>query len=370
MSTGADERADLRSGRIANLDRTIAHLDLDAFFVSVELQRRPELRGLPVIVSGTGPRSVVTTASYEARKFGVGSAMPTAKALRLCPEAVVVPPDGPAYKRMSATVMDLIRHHVPQVEQAGLDEAYADLTGMLAPSAAMRRVVHDIRTETGLHASVGIGPNRLVAKVASDAEKPDGFVFLSQEQARMRFADASTRLLPGVGPKTRERLERLQIYTVDDLSEASVQALTDEFGSRQGPWLRSRARFEDDTPVQTDREAVSESRETTFSVDVEGIGELREKMAPLVLELCNALETHGHSGRTVGIKIRYSDFETHTRARTLEHSVSDRETVGRIASQLLEEFQPNRPVRLLGVRVAGFSGAKAKPREQLSLPFG
>ena len=122
--------------------------------------------------------------------------------------------------------------------------------------------------------------------------------------------------------------------------------------------------------MQTDRVAVSESRETTFSVDVEGIVQLRERMEPLVKELCNALETHGHSGRTVGIKIRYSDFETHTRARTLEHSVSDRETVGRIANQLLEEFQPNRPVRLLGVRVAGFSGAKAKPRQQLSLPFG
>jgi DNA polymerase-4 len=166
----------------------IAHLDVDAFYASVELQRRPELRGKPVIVSGSGPRAVVTTASYEARAYGVGSAMPTSRARRLCPDAVLIPPDFTAYREVSRVVMDLVRAAADPVEVIGLDEAYLDLEGLVAPRAAMRRLVTDIREATGLDASVGIGPNRLVAKVASDAEKPRGFVVLSREEACERFA--------------------------------------------------------------------------------------------------------------------------------------------------------------------------------------
>ena len=149
--------------------RTIAHLDLDAFYATVELSRRPHLKGLPVIVSGTGPRAVVTTASYEARRFGIGSAMPTARAKRLCPEAIIVPPDFTAYREVSRKVMDLVRATVDAVEVVGLDEAYLDLTGLTSPKAAMRRLVREIREGTSMSASVGIGPNKLVAKVASDA---------------------------------------------------------------------------------------------------------------------------------------------------------------------------------------------------------
>ncbi len=357
-------------GDVADAPRTIAHIDLDAFFVSVELLRRPELAGLPVIVAGSGPRSVVTTASYEAREFGVGSAMPAAKALRLCPEAVVIPPDGAEYRRMSGLVMDLIRHHVPSVEAAGLDEAYADLTGMVAPSAAMRRVVRDIQVETGLHASVGIGPNKLVAKVASDADKPDGFVVLSSTQASLRFADESCRLIPGIGPKTAERLERMGVVTVQDLADADEGALIDGFGIRQGPWLSRRGRFEDDAPVQTSREAVSESREATFDEDISDTEEMRARMGELVVELSRALRKHGHKGRTVGIKVRYSDFETHTRARTVPTPIDDAENIGRIADELLDEFNPERAVRLLGVRVAGLAERpSAEQLGQLKLPI-
>ena len=185
----------------------IAHLDLDAFYASVELGRRPELRGKPVIVSGSGPRAVVTTASYEARRFGVGSAMPASRALRLCPEAVVIPPDFDAYKQVSAQVMEILRSHIPRVEQLGLDEAFMDLTGLYSPKSAMRRVVAEISADTGMSASVGIGPNRLVAKVASDAEKPGGFVILDRRGAFLRFRNESPRMIPGIGPKTVERLE-------------------------------------------------------------------------------------------------------------------------------------------------------------------
>ena len=170
----------------------IAHLDLDAFYANVELQRRPELRGLPVIVAGSGPRSVVTTASYEARRFGVGSAMPASQARRLCPGAIVIPPDFEAYRATSRAVMEILRAHVELVEQLGLDEAYLDLAGLVAPKAAMRRLVAEVRRQTGMSASIGIGPNKLVAKVASDAEKPAGFVVLTREQACARTSSSSS----------------------------------------------------------------------------------------------------------------------------------------------------------------------------------
>src|SRR5215471_14434700 len=185
--------------------RCVAHLDMDAFYVSVELRRRPELRGLPVIVAGTGPRAVVTTASYEARRFGVGSAIPASRARRLCPGGVYLTPDFPYYRETSREVMSIVRSNVETVEVIGLDEAYLDLTGLPAPRAAMRRIQHQIEVATGLGSSVGIGPSKLVAKVASDAEKPRGFVVLTREEAASRFADRPPRIIPGIGPRTAER---------------------------------------------------------------------------------------------------------------------------------------------------------------------
>ena len=348
--------------------RNIAHLDLDAFFVSVELQRHPDLVGLPVIVAGSGPRSVVTTASYEARRHGVGSAMPAAKALRLCPDAVVIAPDGPAYRAASQEVMEIIHHHVDAVEQAGLDEAYLDLSGLTAPVAAMRRIVHDIDRETGLHGSVGIGPNKLVAKMASDADKPRGFLALTRTQALIRFGPQACSLIPGIGPKTTERLRRLGISRIEQLAECEIEILVREFGARQGPWLRDRAHFVDETPVVTRREAVSESRETTFDADVESVPELERRLDILSGELAAALRSHGHRGRTVAIKVRYSDFETHTRAVTLTEPVLDADSISTVARKLLTDFAPVRPVRLLGVRVAGFEASR-ESSGQMALPF-
>src|SRR5215207_2378768 len=246
----------------------IAHLDVDAFYASVELQRRPDLRGLPVIVSGSGPRAVVTTASYEARKFGIGSAMPTARARRLCPDAVLIAPDFDAYREASRKVMERVRAQVERVEVVGLDEAYLDLDGLLSPRASMRRLVEEIRAETGLDCSVGIGPNRLVAKVASDAEKPRGFVVLSREQACERFGARSPGLVPGIGPKTLVRLERMGLTTLAALASAPAAALQAEFGANHGPDLQRLARFEGSATLTLQRVAVSESRETTFDADI------------------------------------------------------------------------------------------------------
>jgi DNA polymerase-4 len=340
---------------------------MDAFYVSVELRRRPELLGRPVIVAGTGPRAVVTTASYEARRFGVGSAMPASRARRLCPHGVYLPPDFAYYREASAEVMAIVRAHADEVEVIGLDEAYLELTGLPSPVALMERMRSEIQRATGLACSVGIGPNKLVAKVASDAEKPSGFVVLTREEACARFAGAPCGLVPGIGPKTVERLRAVGIETLGRLAAAPAPALGARFGSRLALELQRRARFEDDGPVTQTRKVVSESRETTFDQDVTEMGELERILDGLVARLCGALTEQGRGGRTIGIKVRLDDFSTHTRARTLVHPVSEAEQVGPVALDLLRRFAPPRPVRLLGVRVAGLAAAGPGAAAQLTL---
>ncbi len=334
----------------------IAHLDLDAFFASVELLLRPELKGKPVIVAGSGPRAVVTTASYEARAYGVGSAMPAAQAIRRCPQAIVVPPNSAAYRESSRAVMAVIDAHIDRVEQLGLDEAYLDLSGLHSPKAAMRRLVAEIAAETGISASVGIGPNRLVAKVASDAEKPNGFVVLTAEQARQRFADAPVTLVPGIGPRTSERLAELGIATLAQLRRADTAALAASFGARQGPALRALANFDGSAELTTERVAVSESRETTFDVDLAPGPKLEDQLRLLAGELAAALQRSGRSGKTIRIKVRLDDWTTVTRARTIESHTNDRSAIERVALELLRQYNPQRPVRLVGVGVTGFAG--------------
>src|SRR4051795_3678573 len=269
--------------------RVIGHVDMDAFYVSVELQSRPELVGLPVVVAGSGPRAVVTTASYEARKFGVYSATSAAVARRRCPQAVFIPPDPEKYRARSREVMAVLRAHIERVEVVGLDEAYLDLTGIERPKAAARRLKEAVRAETGLTCSIGIGPNKLVAKVSSDAEKPDGFVVLSREQACARFGSASPGLIPGIGPKTLARLEERGITTLAALAAAPPEDLAGWFGGRLGPHLAALARFEDDRVLETARPPKSESRETTFDHDLRGLDALEPVLVRLTDELCATL---------------------------------------------------------------------------------
>lgn len=363
-------------------ERTIAHLDCDAFYFSVELLRRPELRGKPVVIAGSGPRAVVTTASYEARRYGIGSATPASRARRLCPEAIFVAPDFDAYRRVSREIMQRVRRQVDTVEVVGLDEAYLDLTGLVAPRAAMRRLVSEIRAAAGITCSIGIGPSKLVAKVASDAEKPAGFVVLTQDEAAERFGREPPRLLPGIGAKTAERLESMGISTVAALAATPESGLAERFGARLGPYLRRRALFDDASPVSPERVAVSESRETTFVTDLADPAEQEAALQRLAGELCAGLAGHGRRGRTIAIKVRLDDFTTVTRARTLDQCTSDEATVRDVAIALLREYAPPRPVRLLGVRVAAFeeplepdggTSAGGLPTDeeaaQLALPF-
>jgi DNA polymerase-4 len=292
--------------------------------------------------------------------------MPTSRALRLCPDAILIPPDFAAYKDASSRVWEIVRRHVELVEQVGLDEGYLDLSDHVAPKAALRRLVSEVRAATGLSASIGIGPNKLVAKVASDAEKPDGFVVLSAEQARERFAGARPGLLPGIGPKTAERLERHGIDTLGALGAIPDESLAEWFGGRLGPWLGRLARFEDDRGIETVRVAKSESRETTFDHDLRGVDALEPQLRRLTEQLCETLERQERRGRTIGIKVRYDDFSTVTRARSLSAPVNELDAVWRVALDLLRRLAPPRPVRLIGVRVAGLD-EEASTADQLSL---
>ncbi len=338
-----------------------AHLDMDAFYVSVELERRPELRGLPVVVAGSGPRAVVTTASYEARKFGVFSATPASRARRLCPDAVFIPPDFDHYRARSRAVMEVLAGQVERIEVVGLDEAYLDLSNIERPKAAARKIKAVVTAATGLGCSIGIGPSKLVAKVASDADKPDGFLALTAEEARGRFADRSPGMIPGIGPKTVERLATRGVRTLAALGSVPDPALVEWFGERLGPQLGRLARFEDGRTIETERLRKSESRETTFDHDLRGVAALEPILRRLTGELCVDLARHARGGRTIGIKVRLDDFSTHTRARTLPGATNDEGTVAKVALDLLHALDPERPVRLLGVRVAGLDEAPNEP---------
>jgi DNA polymerase-4 len=336
-------------------ERTIAHLDMDAFYASVELRRRPELKGKPVVVCGSGPRAVVTTASYEARRLaGIHSAMPAATARRRLPDAIYIKPDFPAYREASAQVMEVLRRNVETVEVVGLDEAYLDLTGIYSPKATMRRVSSQIREQTGLTCSVGISESRMLAKITSELGKPAGLVVLSREAALERFATESPGLIPGIGPKTVQRLERMGIRTLADLGRREEAELEAAFGPRSGAWLHARGRLWDETPITVEHETKSQSTEITFDVDVSQRGELERHLVELAEELCRRLRKRELEGRSIGIKIRLDDWTNVTRSHSVEAPTNDPQVVVPTALDLLRAYDPQRPVRLLGVRLASF----------------
>jgi DNA polymerase-4 len=359
-----------------SFERTVAHLDMDAFYASVELRRRPELKGKPVVVCGSGPRAVVTTASYEARKLaGIRSAMPAAVARRRLPDAVYLQPDFTAYREASGRVMGVLRRNAEVVEVVGLDEAYIDLTGLFSPKATMRRIAAEIRAETGLGCSVGISESRMLAKITSELGKPGGLVVLSRPEALDRFAADSPGLIPGIGPKTVAKLEAMGIHTLAGLRVQDPAGLERAFGPRQGRWLHRRAHFEDETPVVVEHETKSQSAETTFDVDVADRGELEAHLAQLAEELCQRLRKRELAGRTIGIKVRLDDWTNVTRSHTVDSPTNDPGLVGPVALDLLRAYDPQRPVRLLGVRVAAFESDAAEATQageetsQLQLGF-
>ncbi len=348
---------------------------MDAFYASVELRRRPELKGRPVVVCGSGPRAVVTTASYEARRLaGIHSAMPASVARRRLPDAVYLRPDFPAYREASAQVMEVLRRNVETVEVVGLDEAYLDLTGIFSPKTTMRRVASEIRRETGLTCSVGISESRMLAKITSELGKPAGLVVLSRAAALERFAGESPGLVPGIGPKTVVKLQAMGVETLAALGRCERAELEAAFGPRSGAWLHARGQLRDETPVTVAREAKSQSTEITFDFDVGDRAEMERHIGELAEELCRRLRKRELEGRTIGIKVRLDDWTNVTRSHTIEEPTNDPAVVRPAALELLRAYDPPRPVRLLGVRLASFEHdadaeeAEPAPQLQLSLP--
>lgn len=342
-----------------NAERCILHVDMDAFFASVEQRDRPELRGQPVLVGGRGPRGVVAAASYEARAFGVHSAMPVAEARRRCPQAVVLKPRMAEYKVVSGHIFDVFAEFTDRVQGLSVDEAYLDVTTSLplfdGPADLGHRVKQRVREETGLTASVGIGPNKLVAKIASDLDKPDGLVALFGDRIRATLDPLPVRKIGGIGPRTAARLERMGIRNVRALREASTARLAPVFG-RYAEVMRQRAAGQDDRPVSTAREDISISAEETFDDDLGDRGRLHAELRDLAATVARRVQARRLEAGVVSVKIRRADFRTYTRQRRVSPPVAGAGELTRIAGDLLDrwrEEQPGAQVRLLGVGASG-----------------
>ncbi|MGY1456381.1 DNA polymerase IV [Streptomyces sp. SS8] len=345
---------------------TVLHLDMDAFYAAVEQAAKPSLREKPVIVGGLGPRGVVATASYEARVFGVHSAMPMAQARRLCPNAAYLTPRFGLYRRVSEVVMGLLRELSPLVEPLSLDEAFVDLQAGGAAGEAGRwsadaaravgeRLRRDIRAATGLSGSVGLAGSKMLAKIASEQAKPDGLVVIPPGTERELLAPMPVRTLPGVGPATAQTLRRAGIATVGEIAEAGEAELVRLLGRAHGGALYEMARGIDERPVVAERDAKSVSVEDTFDTDLTDRARIQAEIARLADRCVARLRAAGRSGRTVVVKIRSYDFSTLTRSETLRGPTDDPAVVREAAARLVEGVDTTAGVRLLGVGVSGLA---------------
>jgi DNA polymerase-4 len=385
--------------------RRIAHLDMDAFYASVELLRYPQLKGLPVVIGGGrrkvdeairqlpeggtladipleafpllkdyAGRGVITTATYPARQFGVGSAMGLMKAARLCPQAIILPVDFDEYRRFSRQFKQVIREIAPLMEDRGVDEVYIDFTdvpgGQREGGRVLARLIQkSIFQATGLTCSIGVAPNKLIAKMASEFDKPNGISIVHDSDLQARIWPLPARKVNGIGPKADEKLERLGMRTVGDIAAKERDWLVARFGKATGAWMHEVAWGRDDRPVVTESEPVSMSRETTFERDLHAVRD-RAELGVIFTHLCEKvaqdLQRKGYVGKTIGIKLRYDDFRIATRDQTIDRFVADARTIRQTAGQCLKRVPLERPLRLIGVRVgalvrAGGAEASAAP---------
>ena len=341
------------------LPRRILHLDMDAFFAAVELLRRPDLKGKPVVIGGRGDptrRGVVSTATYEARAFGVRSGMPLRTALKLCPAAVFLAVDFAEYHRYSALFKAVMKSVSPLMEDRGIDEAYLDITTIDRSSEDIARGIKQrIRDDTGLTSSIGIAPNKLLAKMASELQKPDGLTILLAADVAARIWPLGVRKVPGIGPKTETRLAEMGVHTIGELAAVPIEMLGERFGRSYGAFLHAAARAIDDDPIVTHWEPKQRSRETTFQEDTGDWQTIARTIAGLAREVTEELRDEGYRARTVGIKLRFADFETHTREKTLPEPTDTEQTIRKAAFECLARLKLDRRVRLLGVRVGELS---------------
>lgn len=344
----------------------ILHVDMDSFFVEVERLSDPALRGVPVAVGGTGPRGVVASASYEARKFGVHSAQPTAMALKLCPDLVMVTPSHGKYGEVSLQVFAVFREFTPLVEGLSVDEAFLDVGGLRRhhrSSVAVAEVIRkEIRERVGLPCSVGVAANKLIAKLASQAAKPDGVRHVPSDAETEFMAGLPATALPGVGPATAAALQRLGVETVADLAGTPETALAASVGPTLGRQLVDLATGVDHRKVEPDQEVKSVSVEETYDNDLVGTPALLNAVSVHAQRLSHRLRRAGLRGRTVTLKVRYSDFETITRSRTLAEPTNSARALSSEARELMSEAAPTRPVRLVGLGASSLEKADA-PRQ-------
>jgi DNA polymerase IV len=376
--------------------RRIAHLDMDAFFASVELLRYPQLKGLPVVIGGGRRRAddellqrfadrplahipvdafpllkdyvgrgVITTATYPARQFGVGSAMGMMKAAKLCPQAIVLPVDFDEVRRYSRTFKSVIREIAPVMEDRGIDEVYIDFTdvpgGQREGGRVLARLIQkSIQDATGLTCSIGVAPNKLIAKMASEFDKPNGISIVHDSDVQTRIWPLPVRKINGIGPKSEAKLHKLHLHTIGDIAAQTREWLVDNFGQAYGTWMHDAAWGRDDRPVVTESEPVSMSRETTFERDLHAVRD-RAELGAIFTDLCTRvagdLQRKGYVGRTIGIKLRYDDFRTATRDVTLDDYTADPATIRRAAGQCLKRVDLTPRLRLLGVRVGKLAKA-------------
>jgi DNA polymerase IV len=365
------------------MERRIAHLDMDAFYASVELLRYPDLRGQPVVIGGrrrrasdaeaTGTymrlreyvgRGVATTATYEARAFGVHSGIGLMKAAALAPDAILLPADFEEYGKYSHLFKAAVATIAPIIEDRGIDEIYMDLTEVAGESVALATEIKErVRDATGLSCSIGITPNKLLSKLASELQKPNGITVLTLDDVPTRIWPLAARKVNGIGPRASDKLEALGIRTVGDIANADRVMLIEQFGKSYGRWLHEAAHGRDDRPVVTVREAKSISRETTFERDLHAKRD-REALSAVLLNLCarvaDDLVRKGVVGKTIGIKLRYEDFKTVTRDFTLPAAVAEAEAIRAAARECLKRVDLDRRIRLLGVRV----GTLSRPEEE------
>jgi DNA polymerase-4 len=380
--------------------RLIAHLDMDAFYASVELLRYPELKGRPVVIGGgrrhqpvttTDPltgatlrtfstlrgyvgRGVATTATYEARALGLHSAQGLMKAAALAPDAILLPTDFDAYRRYSRQFKAAVADIAPKIEDRGIDEIYIDLTGVRLPGHdpgpvdadeawwrardVAKAIKEAVGAATGLSCSIAVAPNKLLAKIASELDKPDGLTMIGPDDVERRIWPLPARRINGIGPKASAKLDALGVHTIGELARADVAWLVAHFGAHHGAWMHDAALGRDEREVVTESEPQSISRETTFERDLSATRD-RAELSRIFTELCEGVASDlvrkGYAGRTIGLKLRYDNFKTVTRDRTIAAPTQDAAAIRRAAGECLKRVPLERRLRLLGVRVASLS---------------
>ncbi len=371
--------------------RRIAHLDMDAFFASVELLRYPELRGLPVVIGGRTMhqpttqadgsrhfyklreyvgRGVITTSTYEARALGIFSAMGMMKAAQLAPDAILLPTDFDSYRHYSRLFKAAVARIAPEIEGAGIDEIYIDLTNLPDDTRVLaQRIKQAVRDATGLTCSIGITPNKLLSKIASDLDKPDGITILAMPDIPDRIWPLSVRKINGIGPKATNKLASLGITSIAELAQTAVSFLRNHFSASYAIWLHEVSHGIDNRPVITHAEPKSISRETTFEQDLHPRHDrptLSDAFTALCTRVAADLQRKGYVGRTIGIKLRFEDFHTVTRDFTFAIPTADPVAIRRAAGECLRRVTLKKKLRLLGVRVSTLSPAHASQTTEIS----